>query len=258
MTRVLAAIDDSAAADVVLATAVAFAALTAAVPEAFHVAEDGHERAQAIAAAAGVRLREGTGAVVDAIAHAASAPDVRAVVVGARRAPDGAQPVGHVAFALLTRLAVPLLVVPPDTASPSVLRRVLVPLDGTMPTAERARAIVELATANGLDVVVIHVTDPARLPAFTDQPQHETNAFTDEFLARYAPAVGVNLELRVGPPDDEVLAATSSLHADLVALAWAQVLQPDRARVVRSLLARSHVPLLLLPLTGVETAQPVQ
>jgi hypothetical protein len=58
----------------------------------------------------------------------------------------------------------------------------------------------------------------------------------------------VLLELRVGPPADEILAATTELGADVIAIAWAQILEPGRARIVHHLLARSHMPLLFLPI----------
>jgi hypothetical protein len=247
MTTILAAIDDSDAAGVVLATAAALAEVTAATPEALNVREDGIERARATAAAAGIPLREVTGDVTNEIVAAAADPEVRAVVVGARRHPEGARPAGHVAFALLARVRTPLVVVPPDTELPAVLRRMLVPLDGTMRTARRARTAIDLAATAGLEVIVIHVCGVDRLPMFTDQPHHETRAFAREFLARYAPDAPVRLELRVGRPADEVLAAADALGADVLAIAWAQVLEPGRAAIVRELLARSHVPLLLLP-----------
>ncbi|MFA5883582.1 MAG: universal stress protein [Acidimicrobiia bacterium] len=247
MTTVLAAIDDSNAADTVLATAAALARLTGARVKALHVREDGVERARAVTEAAELSLVEVAGDVVEQIATAAADPDVQVVVVGARRHPEGARPAGHVAFALLRRVRTPLVVVPPDTESPATLERVLVPLDGTMRTARRAHAVIDLAATAGLDVIVFHCFDVDRLPMFTDQPQHETRAFEHEFLARYAPDTPARLELRVGTPADEVLAAAQALDVDLVAIAWAQILEPGRARIVRELLARSRVPLLLLP-----------
>jgi nucleotide-binding universal stress UspA family protein len=248
MSTILAAIDESDTARAVLATAAAFGKITDSTPIAIHVREDGTDRARAMANTERVPLREVTGDVVDAIAAAAADPEVRAVVIGARRHPEGARPTGHVAFGLVERVRIPLLVVPPDVEAPGILRRMLVPLDGTMPTARRARTAIDLAEAAGVEVIVIHVCGPDRIPMFDDQPQHETRAFAHEFLARYAPGAPVRLELRVGPPGDEILAAAATLGADVVAIAWAQILQPGRARIVRQLLAHSRVPLLLLPL----------
>lgn len=248
MTRILAAIDDSETAPAVLTVATALAHVIAATAEALHVREDGGEPMRAEAGEVGVPLHEVTGDVVEQIVSAASASDVRAVVVGARRRPDPARPTGHIAFALLTRLAAPLVVVPPTAGATMKLRRMLVPLDGTIGTADRARTAIDLATAAGIDAIIVHVCDEDRIPMFTDQPHHETRAFAEEFIERYAPEAPVSLELRVGPPADEVLAAADALDVDLIAIAWAQILQPGRARVVKELLARSHIPLLFLPL----------
>jgi nucleotide-binding universal stress UspA family protein len=252
---VLAAVDDSATAPAVVAVATALAQVVGATAEAIHVAEVGHDAATP---PSDPPVRVVIGDVVTELVRAADDPAVSALVVGARRhprSPDG-HPVGHVALALLPRLRTPLVVVPPDVAAPERLHRMLVPLDGTMATARRARAAIDLATAGGLEVTVIHVCDPDRLPMFGDQPQHETHAFAHAFLARYAPGAPVHLELRVGPPATEVLAAAEALDADLLALAWAQILDPGRARVVRHLLAHSPVPLLLLPLEAPTTASP--
>jgi len=254
MTRLLAAIDDSEAAGTVLAIAGGLAGVVASRLEALHVRENGARHARAVADAAAVPLHEVAGDVVDQITIAASAPDIRAIAVGTRRHPEGARPAGHVALALLTRLAVPLLVVPPEARSTGGLRRVLVPLDGSMTTARRAGPAIDLAAAAGLEVIVIYVCDEQHIPMFTDHAHHETRSFADEFIARYAPQAPVNLELRVGEPADEVLAAVTAVHADLLAIAWAQVLQAGRARIVRQLLEQSPVPLLLLPVTAEERA----
>jgi nucleotide-binding universal stress UspA family protein len=249
MTRVLAAIDESAAARAVLETATALARLLAATPEALYVRENHPSSPRHAVDAAGIALREVSGSVVNEIATAAEAEDVRAVVVGVRSRPAARWPAGHVALELITRITKPLVVVPPDARPGTTLLRMAVPLDGTTATAARAQPAIDLAAAAGIEVVVIHVCDEERIPPFTDQPQHETRAFAEEFVARYAPGTPVlQLELRVGVPADEVLAAAVAVHADLCALAWAQGLEPGRARVVRELLARSPIPLLLLPL----------
>jgi nucleotide-binding universal stress UspA family protein len=248
MRKVLAAIDDSASARPVVATALALAAAIGATPEALYVRENHPEGPHDAADAAGVPYREVAGEVVDEIAAAAGADDVAAVVVGVRSSPAAAHLAGHVALELMTRLTKPLVVVPPGAHPPLVLRRVAVPLDGTAQTSARARPALDLATLAGIEVIVIHVCDEDRIPPFTDQPQHETRAFAEEFVARHVPGGPVQLELRVGVPADEVLGAALALDADLCALAWAQGLEHGRARVVKELLAHSPIPLLLLPM----------
>ena len=248
MTRVLAAIDDSAAARAVLETAATLAQAAAAEPHALHVREDHRRTLRHAAASAGIPLREVTGDVVENVVEAADADDVLAVVVGARSRPAGRRPAGHIALELMTRISKPLVVVPPNAPPCTELRRMAVPLDGTRATAKRSEGAIELAIAAGMEIVIIHVCGEDRIPLYTDQPQHDTRAFAEEFTARYAPDVPAHLELRVGVPAEEVLTAALALDADLCALAWAQSLEPGRARVVKEMLARSPIPVLLLPL----------
>ncbi|MBK5289418.1 MAG: universal stress protein [Acidimicrobiia bacterium] len=248
MTRILAVVDDSDTAPAVLATANALAEAVRATVEAIHVREDGTELIEEEARRAGMPLRVLGGDVVGEIVAASAAADIRTVVIGGRRRPDPLRPTGHIAFALLTRMTTSLVVVPPTAGTEIQLRRMLVPLDGTVATADRARTAIDLAEVAGIETIVVHVCDEDRVPMFTDQPHHETRAFADEFIERYVPRAEVSLELRVGPPADEVLIAADALDVDLIAIVWGQILDPGHAQVVKELLARSHVPLLFLPL----------
>jgi nucleotide-binding universal stress UspA family protein len=101
----------------------------------------------------------------------------------------------------------------------------------------------------------VHVHDAATLPSFTDQPQHEARAWADDFVARYCPwGIGkVSVELRVGRPEDEILAAAEGTDAHLIALAWSQEIDWGRAPVVRALLERGRIPVLLVPVRLVQT-----
>jgi nucleotide-binding universal stress UspA family protein len=249
MTRVIAALDNSLAARPVIATAQSLAKLFDARVEALHVRSNGNRVAASEAAAAGLELRLVTGPTVERLAEWANADDVAALVVGARGTPAGARPVGSTAFELMTSLGKPLVVVPPDVAGRGELRRVLVPLEGTISTSLAPRRLIELASDAELDILLLHVHDEASLPAFTDQPQHEADAWAEEFLARYMPgSVGdVRLEMRVGRREEEILRAADEMGADLIALGWSQDLAQGRATVVRAVLERGRVPVLLVP-----------
>jgi nucleotide-binding universal stress UspA family protein len=134
------------------------------------------------------------------------------------------------------------------------MRRILVPLEGTASTSLGPRRVIELASEGSLDVIVLHVLDEASLPAFTDQPQHETGAWAREFLQRYCP-FGVNdvkLEMRIGQADELVPRVGQEVDADLMALGWSRSLAPDRAPVVQAVLERAHLPVLLIPVLPVE------
>lgn len=253
MTRIVAAIDNSAAAQPVLRTARTVARLFDAGPEALHVTEDHARNARSAAAAAGMPLREVTGDIVTQLLAVAREPDVVALVVGARSRPVGTRPAGHVALELMARVNKPLVVVPPHAHPPDRVQRLLVPLDGTTETALALEPVLELAAHAEIEIVVLHVSDETSIPYFSDQPQHETAAFSDEFLARYCDRARdhARLELRVGVPADQVLEVTAGLAADLVALGWSQRLESGHARVVRRFVEHAAVPVILMPLSGV-------
>jgi nucleotide-binding universal stress UspA family protein len=249
MKKVIAALDNSLAARAVLATARNLAALFGAEVEAVHVGEDGDGAARDAAAAAGLQLRRIAGPTVPALVDAAAVDDVAALVVGTRRLPTGGRPVGATALDVITSLLKPVVVVPPDAVRRPALRRVLVPLEGTAATSLAPKGIIELAHDAEVEIVVVHVHDAATLPSFTDQPQHQTRAWGDEFVARYCPwGIGkVSVELRVGRPEEEILAAAEGADAHLIALGWSQEIDWGRAPVVRELLERGRIPVLLVP-----------
>jgi Universal stress protein family len=121
-------------------------------------------------------------------------------------------PRGHVALQLAATLPKPLLVVPPQAAAPKTLNRVLVPLDAEPTTAAALAETLELACRHQLELVVLHVHDHASLPAFSDQPQHELAAWSEEFLRRHCPNPDlVRLEVRVGAPGQHVLSVAEEI-----------------------------------------------
>lgn len=253
MSIVLAAIDDSAAARPVLAAAQAVAELWHARVEALHVREDGDGRtARGAADSADVSVRVESGDVVTHLVDATAAAGVVAVVVGARARPGSRRPAGHVAVELVTRCAKPVIVVPPEAPWRGEFRRILVALEGTTATSQQLRPVIELGRDPRLDVTVVHVDDEASIPLFSDQPQHETDAFATEFLARYGPHDdgSPTLELRFGDPAEEVLSVCDDTAANLVVVAWSRSLAPGHARFVRHVLKHARIPVMLLP-TGV-------
>ena len=100
---------------------------------------------------------------------------------------------------------------------------------------------------------MLHVRAEEALRAFSDQLHHEAPAWVEEFLARFCsvPAHEVEVELRVGVPEEEVSGVARETDADLIALGWSQELAPGRAAVVRAMLSSSVVPVLLIPLRSV-------
>jgi len=255
MGECIAAIDESASARPVLVAAIECARLFGDEVVALTVREDGRGPITVdTAAALGVPLRVRRGKAVPEIVDTAEAAEVTAVVVGSRGLPSTRRPVGSTALALIQTLAKPVVVVPPTTRiEPARVRRVLVPLDGTGETAAAVQEqLRRLRPGTQLDVVALHVFDADDIPAFSDQPGHETAAWGEEFLRRWLPIdnVNVRLETRVGRPADVVGAVAREINADAVAVGWKQDLSLGRAQVVTALLAESRVLAVLLPVAS--------
>lgn len=245
MKRVIAAIDNSAAARPVLAMAQAVASALGGAVDAIHVIQDGDKTAIASAEAAGTALRTLSGDPVEQLALVAAGDDVVGMVLGARGGVTGPRPAGHLALALADRTDKPVILVPPDAQPPARLRRVLVAMEGSPGKARALQRTIELSTDAGLEIVVVHVDE--EIPSFTDQVQHETEAYAQEFFARHVlGAPRARLELRIGIPATQVLEAVESLHPDLVGVGWPHTADPNRAAVAREILDRSPVPILLV------------
>jgi hypothetical protein len=155
------------------------------------------------------------------------------------------------AMRLVSQIDCPIVYVPASTATPFVLRRILVPLDGSRDAADAVTETVALARGHAVDIVVLHCTHGGSLPLFEDRPQYDTPEWAREFAARHPVALTTaRLELRVGAPSEQVIDVTRSIAADLVVLGWSRHPAPGRALTVRALLARSIVPVMLVPVTS--------
>jgi nucleotide-binding universal stress UspA family protein len=151
---------------------------------------------------------------------------------------------------VIQRCTKPVVVVPVRRRAtpPTSIDRVLVPLDGTVESAVTVAETVALFGASGADIIVLHVFDRTTVPKFWDQAVHARKSWVDEFLSRFCDQPNVRMELRSGTPGEHILDVTASEHADLIAFGWGQNLSAGRARTVRSTLAQSTIPVLLLPL----------
>jgi nucleotide-binding universal stress UspA family protein len=248
MTRVIAAIDDSAASRPVLDAASALAGMfKASRVESVHVREGDGRMARAIAEAADVEYREVDGPVEKALIEEAAPEDVVGLVLGARAMPGGRRPAGHTALDVIVAIDKPVAIVPPDARVPAAFDRVLVPLDDSRESSGAVAELIQLACRGDLDVLILHVLDAASVPLFEDQPQYEMEAWIQEFLARHCPTRTARAEVRVGVPGQEIMTAALEAGSDLIALGWSQQLGPRRAAVVTEVLEHAKVPLLLLP-----------
>jgi nucleotide-binding universal stress UspA family protein len=249
MSIVLAALGSDASAQPVLSTALALASLFDVAVIGLAVREDGAGIPEELASAAGVELREVTGAPIEHIVAAAQDPNVAALVIGARGVHGGPQPAGHTALDVITRVQKPVAVVPPHATPPEQIARILVPLEGTSQSSHALEDTIKFAHRRRLEILVLHVHSPGTVPAFSDHDPHATTAWEREFLARYiaTPHDRVSLLRRLGVPADDIVAVAHETAADLIVLAWSQDLSPGRARVVAETLAHTKIPVLLIP-----------
>jgi nucleotide-binding universal stress UspA family protein len=249
MRTVLAALGSDASAQPVLDTSIALASLFDATPIALHVRENDARTPEGLASAARIELRKAGGPPIDQIVGGAEDPEVVALVLGARGVHGGRQPAGRTALEVITRVAKPVAVVPPDAQPPQRLTRILVPLEGSSESSQALEDTIKLAHRHSLEILVLHIHSPATVPAFSDHEPHATQAWGEEFLTRHvaAPHERVRLVHRLGVPADDVVAVAHETSADLIVLAWNQSLAPGRARVVSETLAHSDIPVLLLP-----------
>jgi nucleotide-binding universal stress UspA family protein len=233
---VLAALDDTATAWSVLATAERTGDILGAQVRAVHVRAAGGGVPPRLAGM-GLPLDVMRGAAVPRILEAAEETDVAALVIGARdRAGDG--PVlGSTAAGVATAIGKPVVVVPPDIDPAARLRRVLVPLDGTAELSLAMQTWVESAVNAGLEVTALHVLQD-------DQSLPEA-----EYLDRYCPwgNGAVELVTRFGRTDELVPAVAWEYGSDLIVLGWSGDPARGRAPVVPAALAKSPVPVVLVP-----------
>lgn len=243
MRRVLAAVELDDQAIAVAAFAGQLGRVLNATPDLVHAGPGARQLEGSVGA-----VRTIAGDPATALKADATDAEVVAVVVGRSSKPDG-QPVGRVAASLLLTLPQPVAVVPGHTSHPNRLSRAIVPLEGTQSSTLAPLKMIELATSSGVDIVLVHVFGPESVPMFTDQPQHETEAWTREFIARYCPFPprSARLQLRRGAIDEEICALAREADADVVALGWSQDLAAGRAKVVRAVLETANLPVLLIP-----------
>jgi nucleotide-binding universal stress UspA family protein len=250
MTWILAAVDDSAAAEPVVCTAVAIAATLGVDVRAVHVREGGAGTAEATAAHHGVAIEVlEHGDPIAVILERARAPGTEAVVVGTRDEEAGERPAGHVALQTFVGSTTPVVAVPPDGRLPTGGRisAVLLAMEGGTP-ADGCSPIVRRLADHGVAVVGVHVFGRPDVPAFWDQPGHAEASWSAEFLARWSSDPAVALQLRSGDVAGSILDVAEREAVDLVALEWSQRLLPDRAHVVRDVVTRATLPILLAPL----------
>src|SRR5512133_2047102 len=178
MTRVLAAIDGTAASSGVLAVAKELARVLGGVVDVVHVVDEGRTPNEPLEVRdADLSLRQLQGPVGAVLVAEASGADGEAVVVGVRRTVGGPRAPGHTALEVIDHAETIVVAVPPATPSSYELRTVLVPVQPRPP--EALERVVRLAGGAALDVVILHVHDESEIPAFEDQPHYDVEAWAN-------------------------------------------------------------------------------
>ena len=246
MSRIIAAVDDSAAAHPVVAAAALLAPVFGAGVEGVHVADVEGRTAASAAAGFGIPFRTVPGEPLERLVALAGDDDVIGFAIG-QRSKLATTATGHLALGLADSVDKPVLVVSPRAVVPDRFRRVLIAMEGVPGRARELKRAMALAAGTELELIVVHVEDESSVPSFSDQVQYETEAYAEEFLARYAPgAPDARLELRVGAPVDQILRTCEDERPDVVAMGWPHADGLRRGDVVRAVLERSPVPVLLV------------
>ena len=276
---VLVPLDGSAEAKAALAAARLVAAAEGASVHAIHVSAESPPSGS-LPRKMGLSREETHGLVLD---HAFGAEDVVAETI-ARLAVERCAALiamttrGRTAYLgrtvrpvverVLQEAPCPVLLVRPEidarVRATAALRRVLLPLDGAPTSAAVIAPALDLAERYRAEADIVYVATEARppdepgtltAPRYVDQRQYEWPAWGREFLDRFGTALGqhtastrTRMFLRRGDPVSEILRMAEERASDLIVLEWRGRLDPDRARVVRGVLADAPCPVLLFRL----------
>jgi len=247
VSTVLAAIDGSPISRAVLDVAREVARVLDARVDAVHV-DEGTGLPQVEISSGEAPLRVVPGDPSSVLIAEAAARSVAAIVVGSCREVGGPTPAGHVSLDVIGNVPKPVVVVPPSTPEGYRLHTVLVPVLGK--PAEALEEVVLLAENPQLHVVVLRTLDELSIPSFEDQPHYDMQAWADEFLARWVPGAGADtaLEVRIGQPEELVLAVAQEVCADIVAIGRRRDLPTAQTPLTLAALERSPIPVVLLPI----------
>jgi nucleotide-binding universal stress UspA family protein len=163
---------------------------------------------------------------------------------------------GNVAETVIRRAQLPVIVKRPGMPEPRrVLRRILVPLDGTEESFTILTAVKRLGLRTGAEVVFLHVTERALAPLAQRGTQGGSGTYEDpdQKLLNVADRLGhsdlIYWQVTAqGDPVDEILHHALTLDADLIAMSTHARGGQERAifgSVAQSVLARADRAVLL-------------
>jgi nucleotide-binding universal stress UspA family protein len=262
------ALSGAAETGAVVKTALGVAQLVGLGVEALHVAEDGglgtdpgdeaQAAAGAAAQAAGLRFHHRSGPVVDRILDVMGSPRVFGAVMGTRAFIAGPRPAGSVALGVLRHSTKPVVFVPPEAAvagrfSP---RRLVVPLDGSAAASNAYLGVERLFRPDADREIVVVYTLDGLTPRMVDRPEYDLSVWGTEFVLRHCPGEHRSFEWRTGDPGSAVVDVAEQAAGDLVVLCFGGDLDLGHGAVVQEVLARSTIPVLVVPTPRVPSPRP--
>ena len=263
--KVLVAWDGSPAAATALPIADLVARQLGADVEALYVARNATEQEeQRIAREEEVRRRGATlriqiGDAAREIVRATEEPGTVLVTLTTHgRGLETRHRLGSVTERVVAQTTRPVLIVKPESPTTGFrgLKRLLVPIDGTPKTAAALHPITELAAALGAAIDLLYVAAPDQeaptergsmtAPRYVDQPQHEWPQWAAEVVNRLATCcagcpdeVPVRIFLAQGEIGAEIARFAAENQTDAIVLVRRSRFQPDRAKVIRSVLGQT-------------------
>ncbi len=236
-----------------LTTAFGLAQMLEADIEALHVSEgSGSDRvARGAMKAVGVHLTRKAGPVAETILDALGDPEVVAAVMGTRAWKDGPRPTGGIAAQVIAGMSKPVAFVPPEAyrLTPDAPTRLLVPLDGGV-SASAAFLNLErrlLSDPEREITVLLSFESNGKMPPMLDRPTRGLAEWGQAFLHRHCPGENRSFEARTGDPGSAVIEVAEKTNSDLIVLSFKGNFGWGHGWIVREVLARSVVPVLLLP-----------
>jgi nucleotide-binding universal stress UspA family protein len=274
--RVLVALDGSPAAATALPWARTVARQLGARVEILHVTDDTAPALELcqqlhhdLEEPETVHVRSHTGTPAEAILDEASRPGVALLVLTTHgRTIESGRQLGHVTETVIATTERPVLLVRPEATvgvgqTPAKLERLLLPVDGTPTTASALPPVTDLAARLRASIDLVYVAGPHQAlplepgsmsaPFYVDQPQYEWPEWAQEGierlcrgLAKCPASVPVRMFLAEGEIGPTIARFAAEHRADAVALVRRSHFEPGRAHVLRSVLAHSPSPVLLV------------
>jgi nucleotide-binding universal stress UspA family protein len=270
--KVVVAWDGSPAAATAFSIAEAVARQLGARVEAVYVLRGEDDREQAHrqeedARRFGASLRLLIDDAATQIIRVSEEPGVRLVTLTTHgREIESGYRLGSVAERVVARAMQPVLIVQPESSAvigAAGIERLLVPIDGTPKTAAALQPVTELACDLGAAIDMLYVAASGQKPAeergsmtpprYLDQPQHDWPQWAAEAINRLArlcascpESVPVRIFVAEGEVGDEISRFARENGTDAIVLVRRSRFQPDRAKVIRSVLSQTACSVIIV------------